>query len=623
MRAMIQVLPDLLVNQIAAGEVVERPAAVVKELVENALDAGATRVDIDIEQAGMRRIRVRDDGGGLAPEQMPLALTRFATSKIASLEDLEGVATLGFRGEALPSILSVSRLSITSMREGDAHAWRLDCAAEIADARPEPAAHPVGTSIEVCDLFFNTPARRKFLKTEATEFRHIDQWVRRMALAHFDVAFVLRHNGRTILDLPSASTDSARRGRIAAVCGDDFVEHSLWLDEPRMGMHLKGWVGLPSFARTTTDLQHVFVNGRNVRDRLLAYALRRAYADVMHSTRHPAFVLYLDVDPRSVDVNVHPQKTEVRFRQSNQVHDLVFVAVHRLIARMQPADELAQHRVDLAARPLAQPAAAAPSLASSWRPGPATPAFAVREPAARFEQTGWPMLRGTGYEAVPPRELETGAGARTPVQAESGAADAATDHALGYALAQLQGIFILAENQAGLILVDAHAAHERVLYERMKAQVAAGQIASQQLLIPIPVRLGEDAAEALECRCDDLLALGFEIDRGAPDTVTVRSVPSLLAREDVEAVVRGLVHDEALREMSSHFGEALDAQHRVLADVACKAAIKANRRLTLPEMNALLRDIEQTERAGQCNHGRPTWVQVDRQSLDRLFLRGR
>lgn len=601
---MIRVLPDVLVNQIAAGEVVERPAAVVKELVENSLDAGARRIEVEVEQGGLALIRIRDDGHGIPAAQLPVALLRHATSKIGSLDDLERVGTLGFRGEALPSILSVSRLTLSSRIADDGHGWSVSGAGAL-EGPARPAAHPPGTSIEVRDLFFNTPARRKFLKSESTEFRHIQQAVQRIALSRFDVAFALRHGPRRLFDLPAADSEPGRASRIRAICGEEFLGNAIELDESRLGMRLHGWVGLPSFARTQADLQFLYVNGRLVRDRLLGFALRRAFADAMHSTHHPAFVLYLELDPAAVDVNVHPQKTEVRFRDSGRVHDLVFGAVHQLLRRVRP-DADRHHQVVFSTSSVESGGSVPVSLQRSSAgdaaaPGAWTPRIA--EAPSRYG----PTPRG-GHEAA------------IAVSSVGGIADA---QPLGQALAQLHGIYILAQNEQGLILVDAHAAHERVLYERLKRQLAEGGIPAQALLVPEVVTLPEDQADALEARRESLRGYGFELDRMGPGAVAVRTVPPLLAREDVSTLLANLVADEQRLESSTHLGEALDAQGRILADVACKSAIKAHRRLTQSEMDALLRDMERTELAGQCNHGRPTWVQIGVAELDRLFLRGR
>ncbi|WP_028007824.1 DNA mismatch repair endonuclease MutL [Solimonas flava] len=611
---MIRVLPDTLVNQIAAGEVVERPAAVVKELVENSLDAGARAVEVEIEQGGAGLIRIRDDGKGIGRDELALALTRHATSKIASFDDLERVATLGFRGEALPSILSVSRLRLASRTAEADHAWELAGAGHIDGVQPRPAAHPFGTTIEVRDLFFNTPARRKFLKSEATEFRQIQQALSRIALSRFDVGFSLRHNNRRIFDLTPAAGEEGRLARIRAICGDDFVAASVAIDEARLGMRLHGWIGLPSFARPSADLQYVYVNGRLVRDRLMAFALKRAFADAMHSTHHPAYVVYLELDPAAVDVNVHPQKTEVRFRDAARVHDLLFGAVHQLLRRLRPEPER-HHQVTFAGSEAS--AAAAPPAASAASAG-VLPGYVAREAVS---PPAWrPPARLDLREPPSPAYAPVAAASAVGIEPAPAPVD---DRPLGTPLAQVHGIYILAQNDHGLVLVDAHAGHERVLYERLKRQLADGGIPAQALLVPEVVTLAEDEADALEARREQLHAYGIDFDRSGPGSILVRAVPPLLARSDVGALLRELAGDETRRETASHFGEALDAQHRVLADVACKAAIKAHRRLTLAEMDALLRDMERTELAGQCNHGRPTWVQITVAELDRLFLRGR
>ena len=583
----IRVLPEQLVNQIAAGEVVERPAAVAKELIENALDAGARRIEVDAEQGGLARIVVRDDGHGIAAGDLALALQRHATSKIASLEDLERVASLGFRGEALPSILSVSRLTLASRTPADAHGWRVaGDGALVPGARPEPVAHPVGTTVEVRDLFFNTPARRKFMRSEGTEFRHLDQAVRRIVLARFDVAFALRHGARRVLDLPPAVAEPARAVRVASVTDAAFLDNALFLDEARHGLRVSGWIALPSFSRAQADLQHLYVNGRPVRDKLLGYALRRAYADVLHSTRYPAYVLYLEIDPARVDVNVHPAKTEVRFRDSARVHDFLFGAIHQALRRVRP-DPGAHHQAHVA--PTALPAPE-------------------------------PRQAGFGYAPAPaPRSPSLAEAPTAPAYAPP----AAGDTPLGRALAQLNGVFILAQNARGLVLVDMHAAHERILYERFKRELADGGVHAQALLVPVTLTVAEDEADHAEGARERLRGLGVELDRTGPTTLVVRALPPLLATHDAAALVRALLGEAAEQESRRHFTEVREAQERVLADMACRAAVRAGRQLTLAEMDALLRDMERTELAGQCNHGRPTWVQFSHEELDRLFLRGR
>ena len=611
----IRVLEDALINQIAAGEVVERPAAVVKELVENSLDAGASVIEIDLEAGGLNLIRVRDDGGGIARDELALALTRHATSKISLLDDLERVASFGFRGEALPSILSVSRLALTSRRAVEPHGWKVAGNGLLDDDSPQPAAHPPGTTIEVRDLFFNTPARRKFMKAEGTEFRHVDQALRRLALTRFDLRLRLSHNGRRSFELARAEGDTARAARVAEVCGDEFLANAVTIDEQRLGLRLWGWVALPSFGRAQADLQFLYVNGRCVRDKLLAHALRRAYHDVMHSQRHPAFVLFLELDPARVDVNVHPQKTEVRFRDASVVHDFLFGAVHQLLRRIRP-EPGAHHRVEFEAPAFVAPDPVQTTVPLSYPRPASTPSWPIREaqPTASGG-SAWPMYRAGFAEA------ETAA--PVPASNAAGAVAGAEDAPLGRAIAQIRGVFVLAENRHGLVLVDAHAAHERVLYERLKLQLAADGIAAQRLLLPEVVRIGGVEADQLEAQFESLRRFGLLLDRAGPESVTVRAVPALLVKTDLAALLRTLCGGVDEAESAEHFNEALDAQHRILADLACRAAIKANRRLTVPEMDALLRDMEQTPNAGQCNHGRPTWVQIDADALDRLFLRGR
>jgi len=588
----IQVLPEQLVNQIAAGEVVERPAAVAKELVENSLDAGAHHVEVDAEQGGLARIQVRDDGRGIARGELALALTRHATSKIASLDDLEHVRSLGFRGEALPSILSVSRLALVSRTAADEHGWRLYGEGTLAGS-PEPAAHAPGTTVEVRDLFFNTPARRKFMRAESTEFRHLDQALRRIALARFDTALTLRHGARKVFELPAAAGATGQAQRVAQLTDPEFLDNALELDESRLGLRLSGWIALPSFSRGQPDLQHFYVNGRPVRDKLVGHALRRAYADALHGSRYPAFVLYLECDPARVDVNVHPAKVEVRFRDSSVVHDFIFGAVHLALRRVRP-DPSSHHQVHV-----------------DRETGEIQPQDSFR-------------YGGAGGAAPGPGSWRTSAKSPGPGAAPPAIAEPRSDDMpLGHALAQLNGIFILAQNREGLVLVDMHAAHERVLYERMKRALREGGIASQVLLVPAVVTVPEDVAEEAERARERLHRLGLELDRSGPTTLTVRAVPPLLAQSDLGALVKSLLGAAADDESRGHFSEVLDAQERVLADMACRAAVRSGRQLTLPEMDALLRDMERTDLAGQCNHGRPTWVQFTHGELDRFFLRGR
>lgn len=621
-------LPEQLVNQIAAGEVVERPAAVVKELVENSLDAGASQIEVEIEGGGLDAITVRDDGRGITQDDLSLALTAHATSKIATLEELESVASLGFRGEALASILAVARFALASRTAAAEHGWQLTGAGVIDAQAPRPAAMPVGTRVEVKDLFFNTPARRKFMRKSATEQRHVDQRLRRLALARPEVGLRFVVDGRLRLELPAGSSEALGK-RAKAVCGEEFLANALWLDEARAGMRLKGWVGLPVFSRGRADLQYFYVNGRDVRDKLLGHALRRAYADVLHSTRYPAFVLYLELDPARVDVNVHPAKTEVRFRDAANVHDFTLGGVHHAIRGARP--DALQHRVASLSpasglEPHSQPqphrAAGAPDTGWGATRGAAAPAYFS---APRASLHLGPGLRGDWALADAIRREGAGAGGLYAAgdAAAGSASQTVAEAPMGRALAQLLGVYILAENRSGLVLVDAHAAHERVLYEKLKAQLAQGGMASQSLLVPESLNLAEDEVDAVMEDRERLASLGMRFDRGGPRTIVLRGVPPLLAHADYSALLRDIAGGAVEGDSHRHFDEVLDAQERVLADVACRGAIKANRRLTVPEMDALLRDMERTERSGQCNHGRPTWVQIGMAELDRLFLRGR
>jgi DNA mismatch repair protein MutL len=597
--ARIRALPEELINQIAAGEVVERPASVVKELVENSLDAGARRIEVEIEAGGSRLIRVRDDGSGIAPEDLPLAVTRHATSKIASLEDLEHVASLGFRGEALGSIASVSRFSLVSRSADSEHAWRIGVQGAIAGAA-EPAQHPPGTSVEVRDLFHNVPARRRFLRTERTEFSHIDELLKAMALSRLDVEFRLSHDGRPLRRLPRC-VDGDAGERVRGVLGEGFAEQSLHLDHAAAGLRLHGWVGLPTASRSQADQQFLFVNGRWVRDRLVTHAVRQAYADVLYHGRHPAYLLFLELDPQRVDVNVHPTKQEVRFRDGRLVHDFLFRTLHEGLAGSRAGSVGGQ-----AARPLPALASADPVTASGW-------------PARAPGQGSFAGLRvGETLQAL------GGLYAAQPAAAVEATADAPAGEQpvppLGYALAQLHGIFVLAENAEGLVLVDMHAAHERITYERLKQAQDGQGIRSQLLLVPLPVAVSEREAECAEQHAEWFAAHGFEITCSGPTQVTLRRVPTLLADADPERLLRDVLADLLAAGSSRRLEERRD---ELLSTMACHGSVRANRRLGLGEMNALLRDMEITERSGQCNHGRPTWVQISRAELDRLFLRGR
>lgn len=583
-----------LVNQIAAGEVVERPASVVKELVENSLDAGAGRIEIDIENGGARLIRVRDDGAGIAADDLPLALAQHATSKIASLDDLEHVRTLGFRGEALASIAAIARFALTSRRHDESAAWTI---ASVGEA-PRPAQHPPGTTIEVRDLFHKVPARRKFLRAERTEFGHIDEWIKAAALAQPQVEFRLSHNGKPVRLLRAAADAKALLQRLGEIFGAQFPMQSLRIDHAGAGMRLSGWVGLPTASRAQADQQYFYVNGRLVRDRVVTHAVRQAHADVLFHGRHPAYALFLELAPEAVDVNVHPAKSEVRFRESRLVHDFLYRTLH---------EALAQTRAGASALPGADVAQADQATAASVAGVPSLRqrglGLGVRESAADYAA----MLG-----AISPRPVT----AAVPVDA------AASNDVppLGFALAQLAGIYVLAENAKGLVLVDMHAAHERITYEKLKNARACDGIRSQLLLVPLSLAVSEREAACAQEHAQQLAELGFDIVRSGPQGVAVKRYPGLLEGADVGGLVRDVLADLVTHGNSRRLQER---QNEILSTMACHGSIRANRRLTLPEMNALLREMETTERSAQCNHGRPTWVQLSVAELDRMFLRGR
>ncbi len=610
----IQRLPDLLISQIAAGEVVERPASVLKELLENALDAGSTAIQIQLEEGGVKLIRVTDDGCGIAPEQLALALTRHATSKIATLDDLERVATLGFRGEALASVAAVARLTLTSRARGSAHAWRLPAE---PDSQPQPAALAAGTVVEMRDLYYNTPARRKFLKSEATEFAHCADAVKRVALAHPAVSFTLAHNGRVSLHL-ARGDGGARAG---AILGDEFIAQARAIDTgsgPGATLiRVFGHCALPTHSRAKNDAQYCYVNGRFVRDKLLSHALREAYQDLLHGSRFPAYCVFLEIDPTAVDVNVHPAKTEVRFRDSRAVHQFVFHAVQRTLAASQATHSA--NNATIAAAPSANVGATAfptpADRADAARPGfaaTARPSFGHWAPRQQSLSAGEPA--SAAYLAF------AGAARSAPTETPASAAAPADEAPLGYALAQLHGVYILAQNARGLIVVDMHAAHERIVYEKLKAALDARRIATQALLIPAVFAADALDVAAAEEHAETLAELGFDVAPMGPTQLAVRAVPALLQAADPAALARALLGE--LREHGS--SQLLTARrNELLATMACHGAVRANRQLAVAEMNALLRQMEETDRADQCNHGRPTWTQVSLADLDRLFLRGR
>lgn len=599
----IQQMPNQLINQIAAGEVVERPASVVKELLENSLDAEATKIDIDIEQGGIKLIRIRDNGHGIHREDLALALSRHATSKIRNLDDLEHVKSLGFRGEALPSIASVSRMSITS-RQSESDGFRVQGQDEhSADVTPAP--HAVGTTIEVRDLFYNVPARRKFLRTDKTEFNHLEDVVKRIALSHFNTAITLNHNGRAVKQWRSASDRRSMEQRIAEVCGQAFIEQARFMEYEAAGLKLYGWIAQPSFSRSQADMQYFFVNGRMIRDKLVTHAVRQAYQDVLYHGRHPAFVLYLELDPAQVDVNAHPTKHEVRFRESRLVHDFLFRGIHRALADIRPADN--EDMLNEAVSPsLAMPAAGGASAQPVQNRYQYTPprqgsmSLQVEEQIRAYENLS---------RSLPASEP----GAMTREESEQDIPP------LGFAVAQLHGIYILSQTARGMVVVDMHAAHERITYERLKQAMEQGTLASQPLLVPISMNLSEKEANLAEEQQPLFRELGFELDRGGPESVRIRQIPVILARADAEALVRDVLADLISHGSSERIRNAIN---EVLGTMACHGSVRANRSLTLPEMNALLRDMEQTERSGQCNHGRPTWTEFSLDAMDKWFMRG-
>jgi DNA mismatch repair protein MutL len=605
----IRQLPDTLINQIAAGEVVERPASVVKELVENALDAGALRIDIDLEEGGIRLIRIRDDGGGIAPDELPLAVARHATSKIASLDDLEAVATLGFRGEALPSIASVSRFSLSSRRADDEHGASLQVdGGRLGEIVPK--AQAPGTTVEVRELFYNVPARRKFLRAERTELGHIEEWLRSLALARPDVELRVSHNGRPSRRYKPDLLDASLR--LNETLGEDFARQALRVEHGAAGLRLHGWIALPSYSRASADQQYLYVNGRAVRDRNIAHAVKMAYQDVLFHGRQPAYVLFLEIDPLRVDVNVHPAKHEVRFRDTRLVHDFVYRTLQDALAETRAGAVAAatQGAADNARYP-ALMASFAPS--QSWSPTQQSPlGLKLAEAPAAYAALYGQRLPAAPYAAHSPEQ---------PLPASSDA----SIPPLGYAIAQLHGIYILAENADGLIVVDMHAAHERIGYEKLKSAHDGIGLHSQPLLVPLNMAVAEREAEIAEREAETLATLGFDLTRSGPQSISVRSVPALLAQADPEGLLRDVLTD--LRE---HGGDAVSGGQRIaaardelLSTMACHGAVRANRRLSLPEMNALLREMEITERSGQCNHGRPTWARFSLAEIDRWFMRGR
>jgi DNA mismatch repair protein MutL len=596
----IHPLDPQLINQIAAGEVIERPASVLKELLENSLDAGAGRIEIDIEDGGKRLIRVRDDGHGIHPDDLALALSRHATSKIRSLDDLEHVGSLGFRGEALPSIASVSRLLVQSRHGEDANGWQVSGDGSEAAEPPQPVPHPGGTTVEVRDLFFNVPARRKFLRSETTEQKHLEGVVQRIALSRPDVELLVRRHRKALYHLRPGYNAEQQLERMKALLGEPFVNQIIGVEHNAAGLRLHGWIAQPTFSRSQADLQFFFVNGRAVRDKLLAHAVRQSYQDVLYHGRHPAFVLYLELDPVAVDVNAHPAKHEVRFREARLVHDFLFRSIYRALAEVRPDGGRSS------APPPQAPPAAAGVRGAAHTGGQAAMPLAVAEQLGQYRR-----LHGEGGAATAQAICEPEALPENEAQALP---------PLGFALAQLKGAYILAENAEGLVLVDMHAAHERIGYEHLKRSYNEQGIRSQPLLVPLCITVAGAEAEEAERSRAWFSALGFDIDRQGPEQLVIREVPALLADVDIEALVRDVLSDLRSRSDSRRIEEA---NNELLSTMACHGSVRANRRLSLAEMNALLRDMERTERSGQCNHGRPTWIQLSLQELDARFLRGR
>jgi DNA mismatch repair protein MutL len=612
----IRLLPDLLINQIAAGEVIERPAAALKELLENSLDAGATDIAVQLDGGGIKLLRVRDNGQGIARDELPLALMRHATSKIASLDDLQQVASMGFRGEALASMAAVAQLTLTSRTASDAHGWKV----EAIDGRlsePVPAGHAQGTTVEIREMYFNTPARRKFLKSESTEFAWCEEAFKRIALSRPDVAFSLQHNGRTVWQLsappPSLPLSGEENGsalkRVAAILGDEFGHAAVPVSRSAANLSLQGLAALPAYSRASRDAQYFFVNGRFVRDKVASHALRQAYQDILHHQRHPAFVLFLELPPEQVDVNVHPAKSEVRFRESQGIHQFIFHTLQQALAVPASGQET---RAPEQQRP------------ASFIPTQQSMRLGVAEQEAAYRlwevQTGnipplVPPLSG-GMTAPPLTRGEYSEGLREGFASPS----LADEHPLGFALAQLSGVYILAQNAHGMIVVDMHAAHERIVYEKLKASLDNEQVATQPLLIPVSFYADTLDVATVEAEQDALNKLGFDIAPLSPTTLAVRAMPVMLKQSEAEAAAHDVIDE--LREFGASRAMT-ERRDELLSSLACHGAVRANRILSITEMNALLREMEQTERSGQCNHGRPTWFQITLAELDKMFMRGK
>ncbi len=618
----IQILSPRLANQIAAGEVVERPANVVKELLENSVDAGSTRIEIDVEQGGVKLIRIRDNGFGIDKDDLPLSLSRHATSKIKNLDDLESVQSLGFRGEALASISSVSRLVLSSHEKDSEQAWQVTAEGRDMAAEVKPCAHPVGTTVEMRDLFFNTPARRKFLRTEKTEFNHLEEVIKRMALSRFDVGFQLRHNQKVIHSLRPCTSEFDQEKRIASLLSAQFMQEAVNIDMEAAGLKLWGWVGLPTYNRSQADMQYFFVNGRIVRDKLVAHAIRQAYQDVLYHGRHSVFVLYLELDPALVDVNVHPTKHEVRFRDGRLVHDFLFRSLHKVLGQVRPEAQNEEGAPELRAQQQVS------GIQAGEFSGQNNMALAQNSTPPSWSQNNT-SLSGGGEGGQVREQMATYAQLHEPAIVNGSAQVASPSMPndpnqvvppLGFAVAQLHGIYILSQNENGMVIVDMHAAHERITYERLKTAYDEQGISSQPLLVPETIHVSQEQADIAEQFSEDLSKLGFNLQRLGPESLVIRQMPILLRNANSEALVVKLLEDFRLSGSSRHM---VEFRNEVLSSMACHGSVRANRQLTIPEMNGLLRDMEITERSGQCNHGRPTWTQLSMNELDKLFMRGR
>lgn len=611
----IRHLPAQLVNQIAAGEIVERPASVLKELIENSLDAAARQIIVELEHGGLRRISVRDDGHGIRQDCLSLAMGRHATSKIHNQQDLVNVMTMGFRGEALPSMGSVSRMNITSCAAGAEHAWKLVCEGDSELSEPEPAAHPRGTSIEINDLFFNTPARRKFLRTEKTEYKHLERRFLEQALARPDVAFRLYHNGRAVYSMDAAAEEAGRNKRVADVLGKDFIKNCLYIDHQAGDLRIHGWFSLPTYSRSQRDQQFFYVNQRYVRDKLLMHAVTQAYRDVLHHQRQPAFVLFLDLPPNQVDVNVHPGKHEVRFREDRQIHGFISQSLKKMLTITSPGAIQQDVNSTTGIADYSAPASAEyPDDQGAQNTG--TFQFAQR----RFDtQPGSYSVQDqmSGLE-----KLFAGAGSneiRPSLVSAPGKGSHGDEFPLGFAVAQLHGIYILAENEQGLVIVDMHAAHERISYEKLKSQFDKEQMPRQPLLVPVHLALSQEEISLAESNIKYFNKIGFDIEVITESSIVIRTVPEMLARADIPSLLRDILSDLAEHGRSSRVEDSID---EILSTMACHGSVRANRQLTRDEMNALLREMEQTERSNQCNHGRPTWIQFSISEIDKWFMRG-